>query len=236
MGCASGLRCVRERFCTPPAVVAGSGLPAWSSEKRRSSDGHNESCVCLSLGMFAGLQDASEERDPNRPIHARYQDESRNVKLPTSEPRQKFFGHWVAVFDTAARRQPNTPAVRLAKDEMCVFLCALDRHREAYALREVLLAESLSNLERGGHLTQMGHTACSIALTESNKEFAQKAIDAFAKVREMYKERPDVGWYGLQQEALLYSAVFDDHGKAAEAYAESLSRSWQIRCKAAMTP
>ena len=155
-----------------------------------------------------GLQDATEERDPIRRIHARYQEESRNVNLATSEARQKFFGHWFAEFETAARRQPNTPAVRLAKDEMCVFLCALDRHREAYALREVLLAESISNLDRGGHLTQWAHCAA-----RSHRKQQGVRSEGHRRVRQSARCTRNARWYGLQQKPSLL-AVFDDHGKA----------------------
>lgn len=162
-----------------------------------------------------------DENDPICRLQSEYRREADMLRADRSVDRRPIYEDWFERLQRAVQQFPDSPCAGWATRESRALLNGLGRYRESLDMLEEGLAKAESDGSRGYYLQQMGEVSYWIAFAEKDAELARKSMDSFARLRELEKT-PNAGWAtGFEHEGSLQSVVFQNHGRAAEAFAEA---------------
>lgn len=180
---------------------------------------------CAALVILIALPspfDTGKRRidDPIYKLYQQHMQEADAVRNDLSIDRRAYLEAWLSQFSVALVNHPTSPYVSLAKSQMLGILNSLGRRTESVELLESMLDEARDDRQRAWCLHQMGLAAYGAAIVEKSPAYAEKAIDSFAKMREV-EGHPNINWVtGFSKCGFIASTVLNDHARAAKFYNE----------------
>lgn len=174
------------------------------------------------FGLIACLcQPIPEENDPICRMQAEYRVLSDELRQDRSIDRRPIYEDWFERLQRAVQQFPKSPCAGWASGESYALLNGLGRYLESLDLLEEGLAKAKTDGSRRYYLQQMGEVSYWAALAEKDQALARKSMDSFARLRDL-EGTPNAGWAtGFEHEGSLQSMVFEEHERAAEAFAEA---------------